>query len=948
GEAEGDAAGAAGAEAAHPIAQEPPNAGPLPEVPAANAPLAMRLAGSDATYGYLVFPSLHGAIARVKEIAKLVDENVKADEAEQGILQSLDLGPKALKAVRDDAPSVMIMLEPDMEEGAPKMVAVLPVTSIAEFRAALTTAPPPPPGVPAGQDPAKFAGEALTEKEPEPGIFTYSKMVEEFDWDAYEAAQKKAMDEGGDMPDMESFNKKREAVKFAVTELEGHALVSNAVEPLKAVRDAKQPETVPAVPSGDVALFVSAEKLRGTFKEQLEEAITEMRAALEEGAKESPLPTGATALKGMADGMEAVVREAHGAHMNVALGKPALRLAYGATFAKDGKVADLLRTQIHDGPDYVTALPADSLVVSASRLRYTDTLRKWANDSNEEMFKLVRKEAGLPDDPEIHKIADQIQGLIPRLTELYTGESAMALALSAEQGLDVVSIARVAKTGEAEKIAGEVVDTLKSIIEKVQAEAKKEGEELPVTVTVDHVLGAAEVAGTKVNMVTLSVKLPGDMPGASKGEVEMAQSVLRRLLGSGDTFSVYYAEIKDALVYGIGASAEARVTKVVKHLAEGTTEGPGGEYGNIAEGMGKRPTFFVYLAPLDAAHQGVKIADEVVGTACYVHQHEVGEAAKKFKTLNGGFPDGLWPLKEQDLLGFGSPVPCEDSYTIDPNSGAVRCAKHGTKAAPIASKKVGEALGIEWNAPKGPAGIAFYCNVFDRPEGIGAEFGYVSTLDSISNAVATLQPLIGALGGGGRGGRQAMNESAAIGALRSLAVAQEQFKQQNVVDQDQDGMGEYGFLGELAGVDACRGSGLKMNTAPFIAAILGVKDGNGIAQKSGYHFRVFLPGAEGTLPEGAGAAKADEGAADAQETRWCAYAWPVQKGLSGNRVFFVNNAGEVYATMAMRNPYSGAEMAPEANAAYEKETGANLDGGVGLAAAGLRSNDGNTWMPAGN
>ena len=61
-----------------------PNAGPLPEVPAENAPLAMRLAGSDAAYGYLVFPSLHGAIARVKEIAKLVDENVKADEAEQG------------------------------------------------------------------------------------------------------------------------------------------------------------------------------------------------------------------------------------------------------------------------------------------------------------------------------------------------------------------------------------------------------------------------------------------------------------------------------------------------------------------------------------------------------------------------------------------------------------------------------------------------------------------------------------------------------------------------------------------------------------------------------------------------------------------------------------------------------------------------------------------------
>lgn len=193
------------------------------------------------------------------------------------------------------------------------------------------------------------------------------------------------------------------------------------------------------------------------------------------------------------------------------------------------------------------------------------------------------------------------------------------------------------------------------------------------------------------------------------------------------------------------------------------------------------------------------------------------------------------------------------------------------------------------------------------------------------------------------------NEASAIRTLRYITTAQEQFKQGNIVDQDGDGMGEYGWLGELSGIDACRVSGLKMNQSPYIAAILGIKDGGGLAQKSGYYFVMYLPGTQGeALREPQGADQARPEAADAQEVRWACYAWPAMPGASGNRCFFANSAGEVYATPMNALKYQGNLTIPLPGAAYEAGTGANLDGGIGLAAANLQSNDGNVWVPAGS
>jgi prepilin-type N-terminal cleavage/methylation domain-containing protein len=194
------------------------------------------------------------------------------------------------------------------------------------------------------------------------------------------------------------------------------------------------------------------------------------------------------------------------------------------------------------------------------------------------------------------------------------------------------------------------------------------------------------------------------------------------------------------------------------------------------------------------------------------------------------------------------------------------------------------------------------------------------------------------------------NESAAIGSLRSVTTAQEQFKQQNIVDQDADGMGEYGWFGELSGGQAVRVSGLKMNQSPFIAAILGVKDAGGRAQKSGYYYYMYLPAGAGTaIGEVSAAASSVAANADTQETRWAVYAWPNTRGQSGNRCFHTNASGEVYASAANTVQYSTSSVSPAAMAAYDAAGSAsNLDTGIGLAAGSLTAVDGNVWVPAGN
>jgi hypothetical protein len=191
------------------------------------------------------------------------------------------------------------------------------------------------------------------------------------------------------------------------------------------------------------------------------------------------------------------------------------------------------------------------------------------------------------------------------------------------------------------------------------------------------------------------------------------------------------------------------------------------------------------------------------------------------------------------------------------------------------------------------------------------------------------------------------NETAAIATLRNLASCQAQVQTSGLIDVDKDGIGEYGTFLELTGAVGVRAPGSadgskrgRVISPPIMSAALAQVDRTGIVTKSGYAFAIFLPDASGrgwvheTGPAATAALSGPVGA-DAAEVRWCAYAWPIARGNSGNRCFFVNDAGDVLQSHNEVYPHQGAVGLPDPGSAF-------LPGGTGLA-IGTTGADGNVW-----
>ncbi len=204
--------------------------------------------------------------------------------------------------------------------------------------------------------------------------------------------------------------------------------------------------------------------------------------------------------------------------------------------------------------------------------------------------------------------------------------------------------------------------------------------------------------------------------------------------------------------------------------------------------------------------------------------------------------------------------------------------------------------------------------------------------------------------------RLAANEGAAIATLRSLSSAQAQIQSSSAIDTDADGGGEYGYFGELSGADPLR---ISVAGAPMAGAagvdnlnpsVLSSAFGNvagSTVQRSGYTYQIWLPDAA-AAPQGV--AEAPTGGAGAAfpdpnngEVMWCAYAWPTNAGNTGNRVFFVNQEGDL---LQMNNriaaPYSGAAPAPAFSAAF---TAADMSSPLSIGGVPAVAVDMNTWVP---
>jgi len=199
--------------------------------------------------------------------------------------------------------------------------------------------------------------------------------------------------------------------------------------------------------------------------------------------------------------------------------------------------------------------------------------------------------------------------------------------------------------------------------------------------------------------------------------------------------------------------------------------------------------------------------------------------------------------------------------------------------------------------------------------------------------------------------RRLANERSAVQSLRAIAAAETQAHDSAVIDTDGDGIGEFGYLAELAGRVALRSSspsGIRKLFPALLPRELGELNESGAVETSGYFVALVLPGARERdrtpgLPEVAGGNWIAGGPlpqADAAERLWCAYAWPVEAGVSGTRAFFVDQEDRV---LQAADGYGGAGNAPAFDAAYAEghfgDMQAPLPDPQGIA------NDGRAWTP---
>lgn len=230
--------------------------------------------------------------------------------------------------------------------------------------------------------------------------------------------------------------------------------------------------------------------------------------------------------------------------------------------------------------------------------------------------------------------------------------------------------------------------------------------------------------------------------------------------------------------------------------------------------------------------------------------------------------------------------------------------------------------------------------------------------------------------------RISANENAAIATLRSIASAQAQIESACAIDTDADGGGEFAFFAELAGVAPMRiydttadgpgagadpGDRLTPAILPTAFGDIIADAGNeGIVERAGYHFKIYLPdgAAAGVAEDGAGTgASTTFPDSNEAEILWCCYAWPEDAGKTGNRAFFINQEGDLLQTLNVQGGtntaafYSGdgngaTGVVPVFDAAFSDATGgADMGAPLGITAmldAGAAANDANVWTVVGN
>jgi hypothetical protein len=254
----------------------------------------------------------------------------------------------------------------------------------------------------------------------------------------------------------------------------------------------------------------------------------------------------------------------------------------------------------------------------------------------------------------------------------------------------------------------------------------------------------------------------------------------------------------------------------------------------------------------------------------------------------------------------------------------------GLKQAVLAQALAGEdVIGASLSAPVGdlPATLAVL-----RKTSSGLVLSSADGSGSLGSACVTVVPVLAAVGIPKlMSARLEANEAAAAATLRSIASAEAQFQAAGVLDLDQDGMGEYGTLGELTGTAKLRGSNEVL--VPAVLPGRPAPDAKGIWTRSGYHFSVYLP----MEKDGA------QVCTDEAEVHYSVIAWPVDAGATGGHLYAIDSEGDLLRADNFGGLYSGLDERPSRDGFVPEQKGVDRSSGKPYI-----GRDGLTWQMVAN
>lgn len=190
------------------------------------------------------------------------------------------------------------------------------------------------------------------------------------------------------------------------------------------------------------------------------------------------------------------------------------------------------------------------------------------------------------------------------------------------------------------------------------------------------------------------------------------------------------------------------------------------------------------------------------------------------------------------------------------------------------------------------------------------------------------------------------NESAAIATLKNIWWVQSQCQATVCIDVNGNDSGEYGFFGDLSGAMRMRGTSHRL--APPVLSSAFSELAASRVEREGYLFQMFLPSATGVgvAEDPRGGDERNDNGVDPHlaETFWCCYAWPCRHGLTGMRAYFINQGGDLLASIGHAATYDGGDRPCMFTAAFRADAPRSLMSPI---AANTVGHDGNTWVMIG-